>query len=212
MKQNKKKGKGAVIVMAYTACAAYISDNITKDCAAPLAGGYTGRGFLVAVKDIKALTYDVNNSRIVTAITLKTGAKVAVIDNVFSPTPLTGSNTQSNTDDGMMKFRKNITVSVPRRGAGASEEIVEPTFQAPLGYVACLEKKDRSGDGSFELIGLEQGLLATADGIVRDEYANGGCTMITMSCNETIFEYSFYDTDYDTTLTAFETILSTSAF
>ncbi len=195
--------------MAYTSCAATIADNIAKDCAKPLAGGYTGRGVLIDLADA-APTFTVSgtNPRIITAITLAAGKKLSVIDNVFSPQPLTGSNSQSNTDDGMMKFRKTLVLSIPKRGAKASKEIVEPTFQSPLGYVAVLEKKDRNGDGSFEVIGYEQGLVANADGIVRNEYENGGCTMVTMSTNEVNFENVFYDTDYATTLSAFETLLT----
>lgn len=195
--------------MAYTSCAATIADNIAKDCAKPLAGGYTGRGVLIDLADA-APTFTVSgtNPRIITAITLAVGKKLSVIDNVFSPQPLTGSNSQSNTDDGMMKFRKTLVLSIPKRGAEASKEIVEPTFQSPLGYVAVLEKKDRNGDGSFEIIGYEQGLVANADGIVRNEYENGGCTMVTMSTNEVNFENVLYDTDYANTLSAFETLLT----
>lgn len=195
--------------MAYTNCAATIADNIAKDCAKPLAGGYTGRGVLIDLADA-APTFTVSgtNPRIITAITLAAGKKLSVIDNVFSPQPLTGSNSQSNTDDGMMKFRKTLVLSIPKRGAKASKEIVEPTFQSPLGYAAVLEKKDRNGDGSFEIIGYEQGLVANADGIVRNEYENGGCTMVTMSTNEVNFENVLYDTDYATTLSAFETLLT----
>lgn len=195
--------------MAYTSCAATIADNIAKDCAKPLAGGYTGRGVLIDLADA-APTFTVSgtNPRIITAITLAAGKKLSVIDNVFSPQPLNGSNSQSNTDDGMMKFRKTLVLSIPKRGAKASKEIVEPTFQSPLGYVAVLEKKDRNGDGSFEIIGYEQGLVANADGIVRNEYENGGCTMVTMSTNEVNFENVLYDTDYASTLSAFETLLT----
>lgn len=194
--------------MAYTSCAATMADNIAKDCSKPIAGGYTGRGVLIDLADAPTLTRDGTNPRIITAITLGVGVKVAVIDNAFSPNPLTGSNTQSNTDDGMMKHRKTVVLTIPKRGGKASKEIVEPTYQSPLGYLAVLEKKDRNGDGSFEIIGAEQGLVANADGIVRDEYTNGGCTMVTMSTNEVNFENVFYATDYATTLAAFEALLA----
>lgn len=197
--------------MAYTSCAATLADNIAKDCAKPLAGGYTGRGILIDLADVASFTVSGTNPRIISAIALATGKKVSVIDNAFSPSPLNGSNSQSNTDDGMMKFRKTLVLTIPKRGAKASKEIVEPTYQSPLGYVAILEKKDRNGDGSFELVGYEQGLKANADGIVRNEYENGGATIVTMSTNEVNYENVFYDTDYATTLAAFETLM-TSAY
>ena len=194
--------------MAYTSCAASIADNIKKDCAKPLAGGYTGRGVLIDLADAPTITRDASNPRIITGITLAAGKSLAVIDNAFSPTPLTGSNTHSNTDDGMMKHRKTVVLTIPKRGGQASKEIVEPTYQSPLGYLAVLEKKDRNGDGSFEVIGAEQGLVANADGIVRNEYENGGCTMVTMSTNEVNFENVLFATDYETTLAAFEALLA----
>lgn len=194
--------------MAYQSCVASIADNIAKDCAQPLAGGYTGRGVLIDLADAPVLTRNANNPRIIEGITLASGKKLAVIDNAFSPTPLTGSNSQSNTDDGMMKHRKTLVLTIPKRGGKASKEIVEPTYQSPLGYLAVLEKKDRNGDGSFEVVGSEQGLVANADGIVRNEYENGGCTMVTMSCNEVNFENVLFSSDYETTLAAFEALLA----
>lgn len=194
--------------MAYQSCVASIADNIAKDCAQPLAGGYTGRGVLIDLADAPTLTRNASNPRIIEGITLASGKKLAVIDNAFSPTPLTGSNSQSNTDDGMMKHRKTLVLTIPKRGGKASKEIVEPTYQSPLGYLAVLEKKDRNGDGSFEVVGAEQGLVANADGIVRNEYENGGCTMVTMSCNEVNFENVLFSTDYETTLALFEALLA----
>ena len=194
--------------MAYTSCAASLAANIAKDCATPIVGGFTGRGVLIDIADLSAVTQDGSNPRIITAITLGTGKKLSVVDNAFSQQPFNGSGSQSNTDDGMMKHRKTLVLTIPKRGAKASKEIVEPTYQSPLGYIAVLEKKDRNGDGSFEVVGFEQGLQANADGIVRNEYENGGCTIVTMSTNEVNYEYSFFDTDYATTLAAFETLLT----
>lgn len=196
--------------MAYTSCAATLADNIAKDCANPLVGGYTGRGVLIDLRDIDSFTQLITNPRIISRIVLGTGKKVSVIDNAFSPQPLTGSGSQSNTDDGMMKHRKTLVLTIPKRGAKVSKEIVEPTYQSPLGYLAVLEKKDRNGDGSFEVVGFEQGLQANADGIVRNEYENGGATIVTMSTNEVNYEYTLFDTDYATTLAAFETLMAAS--
>ena len=207
MKKHNNK-KGSVIVLAYASCAATMADNIAKDCAAPLAGGYTGRGVLIDLADAPTLTRDGSNPRIITAITLDVGKSLAVIDNAFTPQPLNGSNSQSNTDDGMLKHRKTLVLTIPKRGAAASKEIVEPTYQSPLGYLAVLEKKDRNGDGSFEVVGAEQGLVANADGIVRNEYENGGCTIVTMSTNEVNFENVLFATDYETTLAAFNALLA----
>lgn len=197
--------------MAYTSCASYIADNIARDCSKPLSGGYTGRGVLIDLSKNPTITQSGTNPRIITAISLGTGIKCAVVDNTFGPQPFTGTNIQSNTDDGTLKYRKTVTIQIPLRGAEASKEIVEPLSQNPQGYLLILEKKDRNGDGSFEVVGFEQGLQANADGITRNEYENGGCTVATMSCNETWYETVLFDTDYATTLTAFNALVA-SAF
>lgn len=207
MNKHKNK-KGAVIVMAYASCAATLADNIAKDCDKPLVPGYTGRGVLIDLSGNPTITQDGSNPRTITAVSLGTGVKCAVIDNSFGGQPLNGTNVQSNTDDGMMKYRKTVVVQIPQRGSEISKAVVEPMSQNPLGYMAILEKKDRSGNGSFEVVGFEQGLTANEDGITRNEYENGGCTVATLSCNESLYEYSFFDTDYATTLTAFEALLA----
>ena len=200
--------KVSVIVMAYASCAATISDNIAKDCDKPLVPGYTGRGVLIDLSGNPTITQSGTNPRTITAVSLGVGVKCAVIDNSFGGQPLNGTNVQSNTDDGMMKYRKTVVVQIPQRGSEISKAVVEPMSQNPLGYMAILEKKDRSGNGSFEVVGFEQGLTANEDGITRNEYENGGCTVATLSCNESMYEYAFFDTDYETTKAAFDALVA----
>ena len=122
--------------------------------------------------------------------------------------PFNGSNTQSTGDDGMVKYDKTLVVNIPLRGAATAKNIVEPLHRSALGFVLVAEKKDRNGDGSFEVIGFEQGLKANADGVVRNEYENGGSIVATLSTRENYFENVFFDTDYATTLAAFETLIA----
>lgn len=192
--------------MAYASCAGSLAANIAKDCSKPMAGGYTGRGLLIPLSN--TLTYAINatNPRIITSITMGASDKLAVIDNVW-PSAFDGSNTQSNADSGRTMYGKTFAFRIPLRGAGTSKDIVEPLVESPLGYLAVLEKKDRRGDGSFEVVGYCQGLQVNADGIVRNENENGGDIVVTMSCQEQYFEVTMFDTDYNTTKAAFETLM-----
>ena len=194
--------------MAYTSCAADIAANIMEDCSNRLVGGYTGKGLLIPLSFNPAFTVDASNPRIISAITLASGQKWCVIDNASMEQPFTDSSMQSNAEQGLRRFTKNVHFLIPSRGAAVAKQIVEPLADSAEGYLVVLEKKDRSGDGSFEVVGFEQGLKANADGIVRNEYENGGCTIVTMSTNEVNYEYSFFDTDYATTLAAFEALLT----
>lgn len=210
MNKHKNKKKVAAIILAYASCAGALAGNIAKDCAHPMAGGYTGRGLLIPLSN--TLTYVVNasNPRILTSISMGAGEKLAVIDNVW-PSAFDGSQTQSDTDDGRLQYGKTFTFRIPLRGAGVSKDIVEPLAESPLGYLAVLEKKDRRGDGSYEVVGYCQGLQVNADGVMRNENENGGDVVVTMSCKEQYFEVTMFDTDYATTKAAFETLMN-SAF
>jgi hypothetical protein len=192
--------------MTYASCAGSLAANIAKDCSKPMTGGYTGRGLLIPLSN--TLTYAINatNPRIITSITMGASDKLAVIDNVW-PSTFDGSNTQSNADSGRTLYGKTFAFRIPLRGAGTSKDIVEPLVESPLGYLAVLEKKDRRGDGSFEIVGYCQGLTVNADGIVRNENENGGDIVVTMSCQEQYFEVTMFDTDYNTTKAAFDTMM-----
>lgn len=195
--------------MAYSPCSASVTMNAAASCTAPIVGGYTGRAVLIAVGDA-TFTQDSTNPRKVTAIALASGAKSVAVNNVFAE-PFTGSNTASQADTGRIQHTKTFAFRIPLRGAAVSKDLVEALEQSPLGFVAVVEKKDKSGDGSFEVIGLQQGLKVNADGVSRDESANGGDISCTMSCVEPWFEVVFLSTDYATTLPLFETLYTTSA-
>lgn len=192
--------------MAYASCAGSLAANIAKDCSKPMAGGYTGRGLLIPLSNTLTYAINANNPRIITSITMGASDKLAVIDNVW-PSAFDGSNTQSNADSGRTLYGKTFAFRIPLRGAGTSKDIVEPLVESPLGYLAVLEKKDRRGDGSFEIVGYCQGLQVNADGVVRNENENGGDIVVTMSCQEQYFEVTMFDTDYNTTKAAFETMM-----
>lgn len=208
MNKHINKKKGAVIVMAYASCASDIANNIAMDCANPNVGGYTGRGVLINWSESPTLTRDGSNPRTITAITVGAGVKVAAVDNSGYTQPFNGSTVQSTDENGMVQYNKTFVVNIPLRGSDVSKNIVEPMHRSALGSMLVLEKKDRNGNGSYVVVGSEQGLKATADGIVRNEYENGGSIVATLSTVESYFEETFFDTDYETTKAAFETLLS----
>ena len=193
----------------YTSCAGTLAGNIAQDCSNPLVGGYTGRGLLIPWDSIKSLVKDVANPRIVSAITLESEAKLAVIDNVFTE-PLTGSQTASSSDTGRAAYTKTVAFRIPLRGAKASKDIVEPMLTQAGGFLLILEKNDKVGDGSYEIVGSLQPFKVNADGVTRDEAANGGDITVTGASTEPFFEVTFFDTDYEKTKTAFNTLMASS--
>lgn len=193
--------------MAYTSCAAEVTANIAQQCDSPLVGGYTGRGVYIPKSYNPTIAKSVSNPRIVTAITLTGAQKTIVIDNVMT-TPFDGSQTAANTENGWGAFDKSVAVRIPLRGAAAAKEVIEPLMRSAQGGILILEKKDQSGDGSFEIIGLQQGVKATE--LTRNENENGGDWSATLSCSEYYAENVLFDTDYATTLAAFEALIALS--
>jgi len=194
--------------MAYTPCTSAVAANIVKNCTSPIVGGYTGRGILVPLDKAPIFSVSAANPRTLTGIYMGVNNKFIAIDNVFTD-PFAGTTKASNGESGSIKHTKTFAFRIPQRGSDISK-IVEALEQSPLGFVAVLEKKDRVGNGSFEVIGYQDALKVNADGVTQDETANDGATNVVMSCSEHFFEVVLFDTDYATTLNAFETMLGDS--
>lgn len=199
--------------MAYTPCAASVAANIAIDCENPIENGYTGRAVLIPYEYAPTIVTDADNTRKVKSITLSSGQKFIAVNNVFTD-PFTGSNKASNADSGRRKYGKTFAFRVPRRGADTAKEIIEPLANSALGFIAVVEKKDKTNDGSYEIIGLNSPLYVNADGLSQDESANGGDISVTMSSIESKWENTFVGTDstYATAKTAFDEMYTTGAF
>ena len=195
--------------MAYTPCTSAVAANIVKNCTTPIVGGYTGRGVLVPLDKAPTFSVSAANPRTITFIAMSVSNKFIAIDNVFTD-PFAGTTKASNGESGSIKHTKTFAFRIPQRGSDISRDIVEALEQSPLGFVAVLEKKDRVGNGSFEVIGYQDALKVNADGVTQDETANDGATNVVMSCSEPFFEVVLFDTTYATTLTAFEEMLANS--
>lgn len=178
------------------------------DCEHPIEGGYTGRGVLIPMESNPVLTRDANNPRIITGVTLKSDAKVCVVDNAGAA-PFDGSSTTGNNDAGFPKFTKAMALRILARGAEASKDVIEPLVKSGRGFIGIFEKVDQVGDGSFEVIGAQSPLkCADPATFTRSETANGGAWSGTLQCSEHWAELVLFDTDYETSLAAFEALLA----
>ena len=189
-------------------CVSTIAGNIGLDCDHPIEGGYTGRGVLIPMESNPVLTRDATNPRIIKSITLAESAKVCVVDNAGTA-PFDGSSTTGNNDAGFPKFTKAMALRILARGADASKDIIEPLVKSGRGFIGIFEKVDQVGDGSFEVIGAQSPLkCADPATFTRSETANGGAWSGTLQCSEHWAELVLFDTDYETSLAAFEALLA----
>lgn len=189
-------------------CVSSIAGNIGLDCEHPIEGGYTGRGVLIPMESNPVLTRDAQNPRIIKSITLTENAKVCVVDNAGAA-PFDGSSTTGNNDAGFPKFTKAMALRILARGAEASKDVIEPLVKSGRGFIGIFEKVDQVGDGSFEVIGAQSPLkCADPATFTRSETANGGAWSGTLQCSEHWAELVLFDTDYETSLAAFEALLA----
>lgn len=196
--------------MAYQSCAADLAANIALNCASPLVGGYTGRAVIVQYKDAPTIVQDATNPRKIRSITLGSGVKTIVVDNAFV-SPFDGSNTAGNADTGRTTYTKQLSMRIPLRGADTSKNIVEPLSSSAGGFLVVVEKKDKTADGAFEVIGFFNPMKATPDSISRNENENGGDIAVTLETNEPYFEVTLCaqtssTDDYEASKAIFETL------
>ena len=173
--------------MAYVSCAAKIAASIQQDCNKPLVGGYTGRAVIMSATDFERaeVVRSATNPREILSIVLPPDGSVMAytIDNVFAA-PFTGSTTAGNTDNGRNGYLKTLSVRVPMRGADVSRDVIEPLVKDPNGFVVIAEKRDKVGDGSYEIIGYQNALRGDIAGVTRDESANGGDWIVPLTTVE----------------------------
>ena len=170
--------------MAYKSCAANIAASIIQDCNRPLVGGYTGRAVIIPTSDWARaeVVVDADNPRKIKSVVLPPdgSAMAYTIDNVFA-TPFTGSTTAGNNENGRNGYLKTLSVRVPMRGADVSRDIIEPLVKDADGFVVISEKRDKVGDGSYEVIGYQNSMRGD---IARDESANGGDWIVPLTTIE----------------------------
>lgn len=176
-------------------CVGKIARSIMFNCMSPLVGGYTGRGVLIEWDDIQSISQDADNPRKVLAIKLAENAKVCALDNAGLVTPLDGSNTTGGNDAGFTQFIKTVAARILSRGAVSSAELVEPLVKSTHGFLAVVEKQDKIGDGSYEVVGLTAPLrLVDPASIVRNENENGGAVTFSLQSTEHWFESTLVPT------------------
>jgi hypothetical protein len=98
--------------------------------------------------------------------------------------PFTGSTTAGNNENGRNGYLKTLSVRVPMRGADVSKDVIEPLVKDPNGFVVIVEKRDKVGDGSYEVIGYQNALRGDIAGVTRDESANGGDWIVPLTTIE----------------------------
>lgn len=169
-----------------TNCFNEISKSIALNCQHPLVKGNSGRAILIPWAESPEITKTGNK---ITALTLGENAVWVAIENAIT-TPFDGTASASTDEDGYKVHTKTFAFRVPERGAAVSEQIIDPMVNSAAGYLVIVEKNDKAGDGSYEVLGYESPLRVNGDGVTQNESENGGAIMVTMSAQQTRYSYA----------------------
>lgn len=188
---------------AFTPCIGTLGDSITQDCENPRISGYENVALIFNRSDIDwtSITTDASNPRIVKTMAMLSGKTPFVIYNPrVNPLPFNGSSSTFEQDTD--RYTKQVQFYFEGIGGAAAQNVVEPLKSGQ--FIILLQRKDHRGDGSFQLVGFQSGLTATAQ--VQDE--DTGYWLMTMETSEPSAEVAFFNTDYATTKAAFDALLA----
>ena len=195
--------------MAFTPCtSAGLTANLALDCAKPRIKGYEQIGLIILKSDIDLAlsTVDATNTRIITALTLKSAKKAAVIYNSKNtPLPFNGTQTAYNREADA--YDKTVQFYYEGIGGTVSKNAIEPLKDGD--YVVILERKSKYGEGSFQVFGWQKGLSAGNDGGAQVQDEETGYWLITMTTQEPFAEIEWdngKNSDYLDTKAAFDTL------
>lgn len=187
------------------AVCAELSAGIAFDCDnLPVSGVEADQLYLINREDIASLTFDPANNLLVTAITLKAGGKQAYlyegINNSVRPS-------FENATDGFSPFKYTHTCEFRVFSRDAATKLqVNNMIGGDL--VAIYVRKGETVEIMGERVGL------TNNTVVVNEYEEDGAFLLTLSTDVDQGEYepkpplSFLDTDFATTITALEALLT----
>ena len=183
--------------MAYTPCAANLGANIAVDCSNPPRAGFTGEGVLIDLGNVTpAVTVDSANPRILSAITLESGDKVCVVDNLWRDSMV--ATIAQNVENGRTTWDKTLPVRIPERSAVISKNVIEPLASSHfLGIFPTVDQR-------FIVYGYYGKFQASENS--QSEGENGGDFAATMSVNEPYAVVELKSTDYAATKAIYETL------
>lgn len=186
--------------MAYTPCAQNLGANIAIACATPPKPGFTGQGVLIDLGNVTPnIVVSGTNERILTSITLASGDKVAVVDNVWRD-PFSGSQRALNVENGRAVFDLQLSMRVPLRSADAAKNIVEPLAKSHfIGIFPTVDNK-------FLVYGYYGKFQASE--MTQNEGENGGDCVVTMASQEPFYVTELWDTDYATTKAIYDALVA----
>ena len=195
-------------------CDNLIKQDITKNCVDPVVKGVEANGVIINRDDIDygSIIKDATQDNIIKTLLLlaqKRGYKV------YSPgaTPFTGTKSTLAVATYANTYTRELPIVVLDHGPEVCSNVIEP-LGSGSGFVAIIENKHKgtNGKSAFEIYGLEQGLVASAQ--EQDKYSEdfqGGWTTTLQETGAKRAAIFYFNTDYATTKAALNTLTQPAA-
>lgn len=200
--------------MAFTnLCEKLVEADIKPSCDDPIVTGVEETGVIINRSDIDwgNVVYNGTKKTVVESLPLKAGKKGYAI-YIPSNTPFAGTNTELAEGTNSNKFTSNVGFVVLNNDPDVTEKIIAGLANGT--FVVVIQNKYNNktkaatpSDSVHEIYGLQKGLKATA--LANDKYSeetDGGWNVVLTEKEHPTPAFWLYDTDYATTLAAFEAL------
>lgn len=194
-------------------CDNLIKGDIMPNCDDPIGPGLEQRGVIMNRSDIdfSATVFNATRKNVIESLVLKTGKKAYQVV-VQGNTPFTGTNTALAVGTYRNTFTNIVSIVVLANDPDVCNDVIDGLANGE--YVVVLENKSKGlqkeetpGDSAFQVYGYYQGLKASE--MTNDKYSEDTDGGWAISLQETKVPKSalfLFKTDYETTVTAFESL------
>ena len=196
-------------------CENSLKQAIVVNCDEPIVPGFEDKGIIVNRADIDfaATSLSADRKNVIESLVLKTGKKAYECVQLGN-NPFTGTSTTLAVGTYRNTFTNTVNLVVLDNDPDVCSNIIDGLANGK--YVVILENKHKatskttnSGDAAFQVYGWYQGLKAAE--ITDEKYSEDTDGGWLVSLQETKAPKSgvfLYKTDYETTKTAFESLIS----
>lgn len=151
-------------------CEQAILMNITDgDCDHQMFSGIEQTALIINKADIKSVTTDSTNPRIVKEINLATGKTGFGVINARN-NPYQGTNTTVEVGDYKNTFTRTVSLFVPMDGAEASQKVLDPLANGKFVVVMENQYHNAKEDNVYQIYGIDKGLVVSS--MTQTKYEN----------------------------------------
>lgn len=194
-------------------CDSLIAKNIEANCESPIVRGLEPDSVIINRGDIDFAqsVFHQTKKNVLTSIVLKAGKKGYACVQMGN-TPFSGLASNMEVGTYRNTWTHEIPIAVLDNGPEVNEKIIDGLANGTFVLIVKNKHKGASGDAEYQVYGWYQGLNCSAG--ANEKYSDetdGGWLMTLQEQKSPKSALFFFDTDSETTATAFQALLSEAA-